>query len=68
MIIRVRARCDWDWRTFWKRELICAQKLFRRASAKSSDRMQNLRHIVSALLPMPVYRGMISLADRRRGL
>jgi len=29
--------------------------------------MQNPQHILSALLPMPIYRGMISVADRRRG-
>jgi GT2 family glycosyltransferase len=53
------------YRAFWKRDLISAQKLFRHVAAKGSYHLRDLRHVASALLPMPVYRGLIGLTDRR---
>lgn len=53
------------YRAFWKRDLISAQKLFRHAALKGTYRMRDLRHVVSALLPIPLYRGLVSLTDGR---
>lgn len=53
------------YRAFWKRDLISAQKLFRHAAAARAFRLSDLRHILIALLPRPVYRGLIRLAERR---
>ena len=54
------------YRAVWKRDLESAQKLFRHAAAKRTFHARDLRHVVSALLPMPLYRGLIGLLDRRR--
>ena len=53
------------YRAFWKRDLVSAQKLFRHAAAKGAYGMRDIRHVISALLPMPLYRSLIRLADRR---
>jgi GT2 family glycosyltransferase len=52
------------YRAFWKRDLVSAQKLFRHAASMGSYRTCDLRHIVSALLPMPLYRSLVALTDR----
>jgi GT2 family glycosyltransferase len=52
------------YRAFWKRDLVSAQKLFRHAAARGTFGMSDLRHVLSALLPMPLYRGLARLADR----
>jgi glycosyltransferase involved in cell wall biosynthesis len=52
------------YRAFWKRDLTSAQRLFRHAASKGSYRMRDLRHIVSALLPLPLYRRVVALTDR----
>lgn len=54
------------YRAVWKRDLESAQKLFRHSAARGAFHMRDLRHIASALLPMPLYRGIISLVDRKR--
>lgn len=54
------------YRAFWKRDLASAQKLFRHAAAKGAYRLQDLRHILSALLPLPLYARLVALADRSR--
>ena len=54
------------YRAFWKRDLVSARKLFRHAAAKGTYRMRDLRHVVSAFLPMPVYRGLIKLTEREQ--
>jgi len=48
------------YRAFWKRELASAQKLFRHAAIAGSFRLIDLRHIISALLPMPAYRWLVN--------
>jgi GT2 family glycosyltransferase len=55
------------YRAIWKRDLVSAQKLFRHAAAARSFRVGDLRHILSALMPMPVYRWITKLAERRYG-
>lgn len=52
------------YRAFWKRDLISAQKLFRHVAARGSYHMHDLKHVLTALLPLPLYRGLIQLADR----
>jgi GT2 family glycosyltransferase len=52
------------YRAFWKRDLVSARKLFRHAGLKGHYRFQDLRHIVSAFLPLPLYRGLIRIAER----
>jgi glycosyltransferase involved in cell wall biosynthesis len=54
------------YRAFWKRDLVSAQKLFRHAAAKWTFRLPDIGHVGSALLPMPLYRGLVHLADRRQ--
>lgn len=54
------------YRAFWKRDLVSARKLFRHAAAKGTYRMSDLRHVLSAFLPMPVYRGLIKLTGRKQ--
>jgi GT2 family glycosyltransferase len=53
------------YRAFWKRDLVSAQKLFRHAAARGSFGLRDLRHVLSALLPLPLYRGLAQLADRK---
>lgn len=53
------------YRAFWKRDLISAHKLFRHVAAKGSYRLGDLRHVLVALLPYALYRGVVQLADRR---
>jgi glycosyltransferase involved in cell wall biosynthesis len=53
------------YRAFWKRDLVSAQKLFRHAAARGAFGVSDLRHVVSALLPMPIYRGIAKMADRK---
>lgn len=53
------------YRAFWKRDLVSAQKLFRHAAARGSYGMRDLRHVGTALLPLPLYRGITRLADRK---
>jgi len=52
------------YRAFWKRDLVSAQKLFRHAAARGTFGLRDIRHVASALLPLPLYRGLTWLADR----
>jgi glycosyltransferase involved in cell wall biosynthesis len=54
------------YRAFWKRDLVSARKLFRHTAAKGTYRRGDLTHVLSAFLPMPVYRGLIKLSERRQ--
>jgi glycosyltransferase involved in cell wall biosynthesis len=53
------------YRAFWKRDLVSAQKLFRHTAARGSFGLGDLRHVATALLPLPLYRGLTQIADRR---
>jgi GT2 family glycosyltransferase len=53
------------YRAFWKRDLVSAQKLFRHAAGHGSFGVRDLRHVATALLPLPLYRGLTQLADRK---
>lgn len=52
------------YRAFWKRDLVSAQKLFRHAAGRGAFGLRDLSHVASALLPLPIYRGLTSMADR----
>lgn len=52
------------YRAVWKRDLATAQKLFRHVAGTLSFKLHDLRHIVSALMPMPVYRWIVKLTDK----
>lgn len=53
------------YRAFWKRDLASAQKLFRHAAARLSFSPGDLRHVLAALFPLAVYRGIVNLLERR---
>ncbi|MDP2432808.1 MAG: glycosyltransferase [Pseudomonadota bacterium] len=54
------------YRAFWKRDLVSAHKLFRHAAASRSYALRDLRHIIAALLPLSLYRGIVNLSDWKR--
>jgi len=53
------------YRAFWRRDLVSAQKLFRHAAAERTCHLGDLRHVISAFLPLPLYRGLVRLTERR---
>ncbi len=55
------------YKAFWKRDLVSAQRLFRHALRHGYWRRSDARHVVTAMLPMPVYQWLVGLADRRAG-
>jgi glycosyltransferase involved in cell wall biosynthesis len=52
------------YQAFWKRDLVSAQKLFRHAAVSGAYGLRDLRHVATALLPLPLYRSLTQLADR----
>jgi len=52
------------YRAFWKRDLVSAQKLFRHAARRLSFSFKDIRHVLVALLPLSVYRGIVNLTER----
>lgn len=52
------------YRAFWKRDLVSAQKLFRHAAAALSFHAKDTPYVASALLPSPLFAGLVKLADR----
>lgn len=51
------------YRAFWKRDLLSAQKLFRHAARAHSCRKRDLRYVLCAMLPMPMYRRIVAVVD-----
>lgn len=51
------------YRAFWKRDLPSAQKLFRHAAWSRACGLRDLRYVLCALLPMPVYRRLVAAVD-----
>lgn len=51
------------YRAFWKRDLISAQKLFRHAAWSRACGLRDLRYVLCALLPLPVYRRLVAVVD-----
>lgn len=52
------------YRAFWKRDLVSAQKLFRYAAARLFFSYRDIRHVLVALLPLPIYRVIVKLTER----
>lgn len=52
---------------FWRRDLTTAQKLFRHAFRARSWQLQDLRHVVTALLPLPIYRRLVEFVESTGG-
>jgi glycosyltransferase involved in cell wall biosynthesis len=51
---------------YWKRDLISAQRLFRRSLRTGYWRARDLKYLVPSILPGRLYRGLIALSDRNR--
>ncbi len=52
------------YRALWKRDVVSAHKLFRHVALARSFGLKELRHVLSALLPLPAYRWFVRWADR----
>jgi glycosyltransferase involved in cell wall biosynthesis len=52
------------YRALWKRDIASAHKLFRHVAAARSFGFRELRHVLSAMLPLPAYRWLVRWADR----
>ena len=51
------------YRAYWRRNLLDAQKLFRRAFMKGLWKTSDLKYILPALLPGPLFRWIVDKAD-----
>ncbi|MDO9161085.1 MAG: glycosyltransferase [Methylococcaceae bacterium] len=49
---------------FWKRDLLSAQKLFRAILSTSSWQTRDLKYLLPALLPLGLYRQVVSLLEK----
>jgi glycosyltransferase involved in cell wall biosynthesis len=52
------------YRALWKRDIVSAHKLFRHVAAARSFGFKEVRHVLSAMLPLPAYRRLVRWADR----
>ena len=50
---------------YWKRDLISAQRLFRRVLGRGHWRLKDARFLLPSLLPGGLYRRLVAIADRR---
>lgn len=48
---------------FWKRDLVSSQKLFRSILMAGCWKINDLKHLLPALLPLPIYRKVILLLE-----
>jgi glycosyltransferase involved in cell wall biosynthesis len=55
------------YRTYWSRDLVNAQKLFRAAFARRAWRAKDLKYLLPALLPSRLFQGIVGLASTSRG-
>ena len=55
------------YRTYWSRDLVNAQKLFRAAFAQNAWHARDLKYVLPALLPSRIFQGIVGLADTSRG-
>jgi glycosyltransferase involved in cell wall biosynthesis len=55
------------YRTYWRRDLANAQKLFRAAFARRAWHAKDLKYLLPALLPARLFQGIVGLADSSRG-
>ena len=57
---------DQAYRALWKRDLESAHALFRHCARKRAFAIAHVPHVVSSLLPLPAFRWLVGLADRRK--
>lgn len=50
---------------YWKRDLVSAQRLFRKVVRRGCWHLRDARYVLPSLLPAGVYRRVIALADHR---
>jgi len=55
------------YRTYWSRDLVNAQKLFRAAFTRRAWHAKDLKYVLPALLPSRLFQGIVSLASISRG-
>jgi hypothetical protein len=51
---------------YWKRDLVSAHRLFRKAALHGAWRLKDFRYVIPSLLPFAPYRQLITAADRAR--
>ena len=56
------------YRSFWNRDLINAQKLFRAAFSRRAWQAKDLKYVLPALLPCKLFQGVVRLAGTSRGM
>ncbi len=56
------------YRTYWSRDLVNAQKLFRAAFARRAWHVKDLKYLLPALLPSRLFQGIVGLASTSRGI
>ena len=50
---------------FWRRDLVSAQKLFRSLLSAGYWRLDDLKYLMPALLPLSIYRGLVLLLEMK---
>ena len=50
---------------YWKRDLVSAQRLFRKAARRGSWRLRDAKYVLASLLPAALYRRLIDTAEHR---
>ncbi len=59
---------DQAYRALWKRDLVSAHGLFRHCARTRAFGLAQLPHVMSSLLPLPAFRWLVGLADRKHSL
>lgn len=55
------------YRTYWSRDLINAQQLFRAAFSRRAWQAKDMKYLLPALLPFRLFKGIVNLAGTSRG-
>ncbi|MFW2455686.1 glycosyltransferase family 2 protein [Methyloversatilis discipulorum] len=55
------------YRAVWKRDLLSAHALFRHAAKAGSGKIGDMRHLITAKLPLPLYKKLFLLGDALTG-
>jgi len=56
---------DQAYRALWKRDIVSAHRLFRHSALAGAFALSDLPHVLSAVLPLPIFRWLVGLADRK---
>lgn len=56
------------YRTYWSRDLVNAQKLFRAAFSRRAWQAKDIKYLLPALLPYRLFKGIVDLAGASRGI